>query len=184
MESTADQATYDLLAGHAPVDDAEQVDLDRIRVLLSGSAYPRARTQFDPGHLTASAVVVDAKRQRTLLIFHQKLQRWLQPGGHFEPDESDPLRAAQREVLEETGVRTQPPQERPSLLDVDVHQIPARGDEPQHEHFDLRFLLVAENEDAVVGDGAERVRWVPPTELDELDLDPGLRRALNKVWDL
>lgn len=40
---------------------------------------------------------------RVLLHFHQKLDRWLPPGGHVEPNEL-PDEAAVREVLEETGV--------------------------------------------------------------------------------
>ena len=184
METHADHRVHALLAQHQPADAAEQADLDRIRVLVSGTPYPRSRAQFEPGHLTASAVVLDARRQRTLLVFHAKLQRWLQPGGHFEPGEVEPLQVAQREAREETGLTTRPPQDRPALLDVDVHAIPARKDEPAHEHFDLRFLLIADDDDAVVGDGVERVRWVAPPELDELGLDPGLRRALDKVWDL
>ncbi len=42
-------------------------------------------------------------RDRVLLHFHQKLQRWLPPGGHIEPNEL-PDEAALREVMEETGV--------------------------------------------------------------------------------
>lgn len=45
-------------------------------------------------------VVHDGK---VLLHFHQKLQRWLPPGGHIEPNEL-PDEAAVREVMEETGV--------------------------------------------------------------------------------
>jgi 8-oxo-dGTP pyrophosphatase MutT (NUDIX family) len=40
---------------------------------------------------------------RVLLHFHEKLQRWLPPGGHIEPNEM-PDDAAVREVMEETGV--------------------------------------------------------------------------------
>jgi 8-oxo-dGTP pyrophosphatase MutT (NUDIX family) len=40
---------------------------------------------------------------RVLLHWHRKLQRWLPPGGHIEPNEL-PDEAAVREVMEETGV--------------------------------------------------------------------------------
>jgi ADP-ribose pyrophosphatase YjhB (NUDIX family) len=40
---------------------------------------------------------------RILLHYHQKLARWLPPGGHIEPGEL-PDEAALREVHEETGV--------------------------------------------------------------------------------
>jgi 8-oxo-dGTP pyrophosphatase MutT (NUDIX family) len=41
--------------------------------------------------------------EKVLLHFHEKLNRWLPPGGHIEPNEL-PDEAAVREVLEETGV--------------------------------------------------------------------------------
>ena len=38
-----------------------------------------------------------------LLHWHRKVQAWLPPGGHIEPDE-DPVQATLREVREETGI--------------------------------------------------------------------------------
>jgi len=73
----------------------------------------------------------------------------------------------------------------PRLLDVDVHRIPARGDEPAHDHHDLRFLLVTRRPDAIRADPRET------KALEWLDLDaarrrgdPGLRRALDKIASL
>ena len=40
---------------------------------------------------------------RTLLHWHKRLQQWMPPGGHMEPNE-DPVQAALREVHEETGI--------------------------------------------------------------------------------
>jgi len=171
-----------MLSGHSPVDASEEDSLRRIVSLLDAHDDPWSRQLFVPGHLTASAVVVDASHERALLIFHGKLTRLLQPGGHFEPGERYPVVAAAREVLEETFLRTRWPGQAPVLLDVDVHGIPAHKGEPGHEHFDLRLLLVAESSDARAGDGTQDVRWVGQAESAQLDLDPGLQRALAKVW--
>lgn len=169
-----------------PRDASEADSQARILELIASASAPFSRAHYVPGHLTASAVVVDPTRTKALLIFHEKLQLWLQPGGHFEPGETDPLLAATREAEEETGLRCAPGLTEP-LFDLDVHTIPARpakGDrpaEPAHDHFDLRFLLVASSEDAIVGDGVTAVRWVELSSAQDLDLDPGLRRALGKV---
>jgi 8-oxo-dGTP pyrophosphatase MutT (NUDIX family) len=171
-----------LLAAHQPVDAKESDSLTRIRALVETGTRPFSRQEFVPGHLTASAIVLDDRRERTLLIFHQKLQRWLQPGGHFEPGENDPSVAAAREVLEETQTATRWPGNAPIMLDVDVHLIPARKADPAHEHFDLRMLLIAATDSAKAGDGVTQARWVKPAEFPALDLDPGLQRALNKVF--
>ena len=171
-----------LLREHQPVDAAEAESVAGILDLLAACADPWSRAGYVPGHLTASAVVVDGARARNaLLVFHQKLERWLQPGGHFEPGERDPAEAAAREAREETGLEVRwPPGAAPRLLDVDVHVIPARRDEPEHRHFDLRFLLLAEG-NPVAGEGVREARWIRREALEGLDLDPGLLRALNKV---
>ena len=71
----------------------------------------------------------------------------------------------------------------PRPLDVDVHDIPARGDERAHQHLDLRYLVLAP-ERAVAMPNAEEshaLRWFRWDELESLDLDPGLVRALAKA---
>lgn len=172
-----------ILHAHIPADDRERECLRRINELVATSATPFSRNHFVPGHLTASAIVVDPAREHTLLVFHAKLQIWVQPGGHFEEGEWDPSLAAAREVLEETGLDTRWPGEVPKLLDTDVHPIPARKADPAHEHFDLRMLLIADRKDARAGDdGVSEVRWVGKKEWQAMNLDPGLQRALKKIW--
>ena len=172
-----------LLGVHSASDVSERRSLARIQALIDTADRPFSRDHFVPGHLTASAIVIDEERENTLLIFHEKLQRWLQPGGHFEPGESDPSVAAAREVLEETHAKTKWPGAEPLLLDVDVHAIPARKTEPAHDHFDLRMLLIAARENATAGDGVTQARWVGRDEFAAMDLDPGLQRALRKVFE-
>ena len=169
------------LDAHRPVDGSECESLRRILTLVSSARHPFARDSFHPGHLTASGIVVNEDLSRTMLIFHEKLQRWLQPGGHFEPGESDPSIAAAREVFEETGLKTEWPGEAPILLDVDVHPIPARKTDPAHCHFDLRMLLIADDEKGAAGDGVSDAQWLSSSELKDMDLDPGLTRALRKI---
>ena len=75
---------------------------DSILDLLDTAADVLDRT-CRPGHLTGSALVVDPSDRRILLLFHTKLQRWLQPGGHADGD-ADLARVALREAVEETGI--------------------------------------------------------------------------------
>jgi 8-oxo-dGTP pyrophosphatase MutT (NUDIX family) len=172
-----------ILSRHEPTDEAEAADLARIRAFVDLHAHPFDRS-IEQGHLTASAMVLTRDGERVLLLFHEKLRRWLQPGGHAEPGESQGEAIALREALEETGLGSlalHPVAPRP--LDVDVHDIPARGDEPAHEHLDLRYLVTADDAAALQPSPGEttRVRWFTWDELPALDLDHGLRRALAKA---
>jgi hypothetical protein len=66
-----------------------------------------------------------------------------------------------------------------------VHEIPARGDTPAHQHFDVRFLFEARSHDARAGSDARQVRWVRLTELltgaPDLPTDESVLRAVRKL---
>jgi 8-oxo-dGTP pyrophosphatase MutT (NUDIX family) len=132
------------------------------------------------GHLTASAWIVDTSRTHALLLHHRKLDRWLQPGGHVD-GEADLLRAAEREAQEETGLRALHVAD-PEIFDVDRHHIPARGTEPAHWHFDVRFLLVADSAELLApSDESREVAWVPLEKIYELNPDESIARLVRKT---
>jgi 8-oxo-dGTP pyrophosphatase MutT (NUDIX family) len=100
-------------------------------------------------HFTVSGFVVEG--DGTLLHWHKKLQIWLPPGGHIDPDE-DPVQAVVREVLEETGIAAEVvPHESehafsnlPQLaspLSIIVADVGAAADEPAHQHIDMCYAL-------------------------------------------
>jgi 8-oxo-dGTP pyrophosphatase MutT (NUDIX family) len=171
------------LRRHVPADPQEARDRDRMLEFVRRHRDPFDR-QIAEGHLTGSAVVVSAEGDQVLLVHHRKLGRWLQPGGHADPGESTGEEVALREAREETGIAgLRLHRDAPRPLDVDVHDIPARGDEPAHEHLDLRYLVVAPREAAVDPDLAEMhaIRWVAWDDAASLGPDPGLQRALAKA---
>jgi 8-oxo-dGTP pyrophosphatase MutT (NUDIX family) len=166
-----------------PADEEEARDRDRILDFVLRNERPFDRAILE-GHLTGSAITVSADGSRVLLLHHRKLDRWLQPGGHGDPGEAAGEEVALREVLEESGIEglaLHPAAPRP--LDVDVHDIPARGSEPAHEHLDLRYLVKAPAGAALAPDLAElhEIRWVGWDEVEALGPDHGLRRALAKA---
>jgi len=91
------------------------------------------------GHVTASAWVIDPDDRSILLVHHRKLDRWLQPGGHLE-DEQSIHAAAEREAREETGL-TDLRWRTTNIFDLDIHTIPERQGFPAHQHFDVRSLF-------------------------------------------
>jgi len=173
----------DELAGHVPADAEERADLQRMRSFVGRYRNPFDR-RLGEGHLTGSALLIDHAGARIALLHHRKLDRWLQPGGHAEAHERDGGEVALREAHEETGLSglsLHPHAPRP--LDVDIHEIPARPGEPAHLHLDLRYLICApENAELRLAESeAHQIRWFSWDELAQLELDPGLIRAVAKA---
>lgn len=131
------------------------------------------------GHFTGSSWLVSADGTRVLLMHHRKLDRWLQPGGHADGD-PELARVALREAQEETGVAGLHVEG--GIFDIDRHRIPARGDEPEHWHYDVRYVVRAgADERFTVNQEARALAWRPVTEVAADDrLDASLRRMANK----
>lgn len=157
-----------------PFDEREAAYIERIRSLSPPN--PFSRSSYDPGHITASGFVLSPDRSSVLLVWHRKLGSWLQPGGHIEPRDSDVVAAQRREIEEETGLTDL---EWLALFDVDIHEFPARGEEPAHEHFDVRSAFVASTWDAVAGDGVDESRWFDLSDLPRND--PSITRPAAKL---
>lgn len=143
---------------------------ERLRSFVVDHADALDRT-CRPGHLTGSALVVEPAGRRTLVLWHRKLQRWLQPGGHADGD-GNLARVAWREATEETGIaglavlRT--------AIHLDVHEVAPPGEEP-HLHLDVRHLVVAPPGARARGNHeSEALRWVPLDGLAALGADDGL----------
>ncbi len=156
----------------------EKAIADRYLSLL---AQPESflRTHL-PGHITGSSFIVSEDQSKTLLVHHAKLNRWLQPGGHADGEE-DVANVARREANEETGVLGLTLVS-PEIYDLDIHPIPARKDFPAHDHYDIRFLFVAsEEEQLVVSEESHDVRWVALQQLESFNPEPSILRLRDKL---
>jgi 8-oxo-dGTP pyrophosphatase MutT (NUDIX family) len=132
------------------------------------------------GHLTASSLVIDARGERALLTHHKKLGRWLQLGGHCDGDANLPG-AALREAREESGIEELAID--PSPIDVDIHVIPARANEPEHLHLDTRFLVWAPpGSRAVMSAESIDLAWFTPEEAARLETDDSVRRLFRLAF--
>ncbi|WP_414636537.1 NUDIX hydrolase [Arenimonas sp.] len=128
------------------------------------------------GHFTGSAWLVSADGLRVLLMHHRKLDRWLQLGGHADGD-GELARVALREAEEESGLTGL--SVLPDVFDLDRHAIPARGNEPEHWHYDVRFVVRAsDNEAYVVNEESHDLAW---RRIDEIAVDAQADQSLRRM---
>ncbi|MFQ5469202.1 MAG: NUDIX hydrolase [Gammaproteobacteria bacterium] len=115
-----------------------------------------------------------------LLIHHKKLDRWLQPGGHVEND-TNILETALREAKEETGINDfQIPLE--NIFDIDIHTIPAIKKEREHYHYDVRFLLVADEYSPItISHESNDLKWFSLAEISAMNEGPSIQRMVDKT---
>ncbi len=162
------------LRHHAAASPAAADAAARFLAFLDSSAGVFER-HHPPGHFTGSAWLVSADGRRVLLTHHRKLRRWLQLGGHADGDQ-DLARVALREAEEESGLTGLCVE--PAIFDLDRHLIPARGGEPAHWHYDVRYVVRAGADEAfAVSEESLALAW---RRIDELlvapDTDESLRR--------
>lgn len=176
---TRHERLLDELHRYEAFDSAEQRHRAAMIALL-GEPDAFSRAHFRPGHFTASCYVIDDSG-RLLLHHHRRLDRWLQMGGHVEGDEW-PERTALREGEEESGLRDLALVGE-GIFDLDIHGIPAAKGEPDHDHYDVRYLARTASPDAIALDRAESndLAWVTLDRAAELMPGSESRRVLHKI---
>jgi ADP-ribose pyrophosphatase YjhB (NUDIX family) len=174
------QDLQSFLAQFSASDAEEAAHLRHMRQLCGAASDPCARDHFVPGHFTASAFILSPERDALLLIFHGKLARWLQPGGHVDPGDADLLASARREAAEEVSLHDLELLS-PAPFDLDVHDIPPLRGEPAHQHFDVRYLFRAPARVMRAASDAKAARWVPLSEVSLEISDRSVLRAVEKL---
>lgn len=164
---------------YQPTDRDEAAYIPRfLELLAQQNCYERTHL---PGHITGSAWIINPTRTHALLVLHGKLNRWMQPGGHADGDE-DILSVALKEAQEETGLHQFTVLSK-NPFDIDIHTIPERKDFPAHDHYDIRFLLEASQQDPViVSEESQDVRWIPLNQISDLTQERSVLRMREKLF--
>ena len=164
-------------------DYADQYAGESTTAVLFADFLSSSRDVFErhhpPGHFTGSAWLVSADGRRVLLTHHRKLGRWLQLGGHADGD-ADLPRVALREAEEESGLSGLVVER--DVFDLDRHAIPARGADPEHWHYDVRFVVRATGgEDFAVSEESLELAWRDIAAIaDDPSMDESMRRMAGK----
>lgn len=143
--------------------------------LLLGTGPAAVHRHGPPGHLTASAIVLDRAGARVLLTLHRKAGRWFQFGGHLEADDADVHAAATREAREESGILDL--ELAPGISELSIHDLPPTFGNCR-THFDVRFAGTAPaGAGHAVSEESLDVRWWPIDDLPA-EASPDLPRQI------
>jgi 8-oxo-dGTP pyrophosphatase MutT (NUDIX family) len=167
------------LSAYRAAGDHERGMAGRLRAFVEAHADCFERSLAE-GHVTGSAWVVDGERGHALLTHHRKLGKWLQLGGHADGD-PDILRVALREAREESNLDSIAAVSE-EIFDIDIHVIPARGAEPEHLHYDVRFLLEADRGAPLLASHESRsLAWVELGKVGALNPEESMARMVRKT---
>lgn len=144
------------------------------------------------GHFTASIFVVSEQDNRVLMLHHNILKRYLQPGGHIEPSDQNPLMAAKRELVEETQIDAENlvykcvnPLNPLVPFHISIHKIPENTlkNEKSHYHYDCQYLFLSSKDTQVIIDEKESssFEWI---EWDVFKQITGYQKIAQKIEDL
>lgn len=166
------------LARYTP-DNTAEIDA-RQRIIQFVESTPDCfKREHLAGHITGSAWLIDETNGRVLLTHHRKLDKWLQLGGHCDGD-ADVLNVALTEAVEESGIAGITPVSQ-DIFDLDVHPIPARGDVPEHFHYDIRFLCqINGNPTFQVSDESHELAWLAPDDILDMTVGQSILRMREK----
>jgi 8-oxo-dGTP pyrophosphatase MutT (NUDIX family) len=170
------------LRAHLPFDEHERAMTERLTAFVETHDNFHSR-ELLIGHLTGSAWVIDLERTHALLTHHRKLNLWVQLGGHCE-DDASMREAAHREAREESGLLDVRLADE-AIFDIDIHEIPARRDEPAHFHYDVRYLFEADRHaPLIVSSESKELAWVALDEIERLTQEESVLRMVRKTKSL
>lgn len=143
---------------------------------------------FD-GHIVSSGFIYAKEDKKFLVLYHKDLKMFLYPGGHIDKKDDNPLDAAKREVIEETGITDF---EQLKIIDnilvpidIDTHKVAynERLKLPEHFHFDFRYLFIVNSICNVIIDKeeADNYKWI---NMDQLNFGKVTDKIIKLLYNI
>lgn len=141
-------------------------------------------------HFTASAWLVNEKRTKVLMVYHNIYNSWSWVGGHADGDH-DLLRVAMKEAREETGLNARPVSE--DIFSLEILGVAAHEKKGKHVathlHLNVTYLLEADEHELlrIKPDENSDIKWFSLEEAIQASTEPDLQviyRKLNEKLQL
>ena len=178
-----------IIADFEPKDGREAAERAEMLRLIErfGDALLSRENAF--AHMTASSIIVNRARTKTLMAYHRIYQSWAWTGGHMD-GENDFEAVARREAQEETGIsglrRLGNGAASIEILPVWAHVKRGR-DVGSHLHLNVSYLFEADDALplAVKEDENSAVGWIEVDKLETCVSEPPMlpiyRRLLERA---
>lgn len=177
------------IASYRPQDAREEAEQREMLDLIAREGDRLLSRECAYAHMTASSIIVNHDRSKTLLAFHKIYNSWAWTGGHADGD-GDFEAVARREAQEETGIGGL------RLLGAGAASIEVlpvwahvrRGQAVgSHLHLNVSYLFEADEGEPLRVAEAENsaVGWIPVARLEEAvteeDMLPVYRKLLHRA---
>ena len=133
-------------------------------------------------HFCASVFVMDIPKKKILLVKHKKFNRWVQPGGHIEIEET-PEEAAIREVYEETGLKIELLGEHFPREDDFIRPLAIQKNRNKQGdlHIDIVYVAVPLKEQSLIFDEKESlaIGWFSRNDLENISVFPDIKITMD-----
>lgn len=171
------------IENYIPFDEQEKKDKEQFLRFIDTFDDVLTRDNIF-GHFSASAFLVNKKRNKMIVVYHIINDGWIYPGGHADGDDNL-LSVAVREVEEETGLKAK-------ILDENIYAIqsaPVKGHiksgkyVSSHIHFDVLYLMEADDRIPLKYEENESkgVKWISFEEADDKTMCDFIRPIHKKI---
>lgn len=171
------------IENYIPFDEQEKKDKEQFLRFIDTFDDVLTRDNIF-GHFSASAFLVNKKRNKMIVVYHIINDGWIYPGGHADGDDNL-LSVAVREVEEETGLKAK-------ILDENIYAIqsaPVKGHiksgkyVSSHIHFDVLYLMEADDKIPLKykENESKGVKWISFEEADDKTMCDFIRPIHKKI---
>ena len=143
-----------------------------------------AEEDYMKRHFCASVFIINPIDKKILLIHHKKFNKWVQPGGHIDDDETFE-EAALREAYEETGVKVQLLGERFPREDDYIRPLGIQKNRNNKGdlHIDVIYAAIPVNNVTTNHQPSESysAKWFSREELEEIAIFPDIKITMDYI---